>query len=154
MEVIQVESAEVMVTAVTAVLNRIPVVRPKEATVIALSGELGAGKTTFVQALAHSLGIVDTVTSPTYVVMKSYALEAGSLPQHLSGFTKLIHIDAYRIEALDEMRVLGFSELLKENDTMICIEWPEHIAALLPENSIKVAISIKDSGREVTITHL
>ena len=72
------------------------------ATVLALHGELGAGKTTFTQTLARTLGVTDAVTSPTFVIMKLYEL------QHQS-FETLIHIDAYRIEHSDEMRVLGFA---------------------------------------------
>lgn len=135
-----------------AVLGHMSAASKEGATVIALSGELGAGKTTFVQILARMLGIVEVVTSPTFVVMKSYGLESEHLPSPLNGFSKLTHIDAYRIETLDEMRVLGFSELVQERATIVCIEWPEHIAALLPKDSIKVSFVVNGSGREVTIS--
>ncbi len=152
MEVIQVESAAAMDKVAEKLLQCALAQSVSGATVIALSGELGAGKTTLVQALARSLGIAEVVTSPTYVVMKSYELDKEALPLPLGGFTKLIHIDAYRIETLDEMRVLGFSKLLTEKSTMMCIEWPEHIAQLLPEGTIQVALAVAGDGREISIS--
>ena len=147
MEIIQVtEAADISKVAV--ILN--DVVQKKSdtgAVVIALSGDLGAGKTTLVQMLATELGVTEFVTSPTYVIMKSY-----ELPEEASQFTKLIHIDSYRIEDVDEMRVLGFSELLKQNNTIICIEWPERIESLIPSNAVKVTIEIDGTKRNVSIS--
>lgn len=119
------------------------------ALVVTLTGDLGAGKTTFTQALARALGVTETVTSPTYVLMKSYDLPDDTK----TGFDKLLHIDAYRIEDIDEMRVLGFSELLQQKGTIMCIEWPEHIASLLPTEVIAVKIEIDGTGRTISISH-
>ena len=116
------------------------------AVVIALKGDLGAGKTTLVQSLAALLGVTETVTSPTYVVMKSYETDGHATITHL------IHIDAYRIEDIDEMRVLGFENLLSKKDTIICIEWPEKITPLIPADALTVSIEILASGRAVTIS--
>jgi tRNA threonylcarbamoyladenosine biosynthesis protein TsaE len=113
------------------------------AAVLALHGDLGAGKTTFTQTLAKKLGIQDPVTSPTFVVMKNYILENQS-------FNKLVHIDAYRIEDVDEMRVLGFANLLEEKDTIICIEWAERIEALLPEQTLHMSIVIDGDARVIS----
>lgn len=105
------------------------------ALVLALHGDLGAGKTTFVQDLIGRLGNMhDTVTSPTFVIMKSYEL---TLP-HLD---RVVHIDAYRIEDIDEMRPLHFSELLEDKRNLICIEWAEHIAELLPPQTGHLTIT-------------
>lgn len=117
-----------------------------KATVVTLSGELGAGKTTLTQELAKAFGVMETVNSPTYVVMKRYDLPESALP-----YRTLLHIDAYRIEDIDEMRVLGFAELLQQKDTIMCIEWPEKIAALIPEYAITVSIDISQPGRRITI---
>ena len=136
-----------MSEAAAAVLKQVAV-RNTGAVVVALSGDLGAGKTTLTQALAAALGITETITSPTYVVMKRYELPAPALGR----FDSLVHIDAYRIEDVDEMRVLKFPELLAEKDTIICIEWPEHIAALIPDGAITVAIELAGTGRKITIT--
>lgn len=117
------------------------------AVVLALSGDLGAGKTTFVQALAQTLGVTDTVTSPTFVIMKQYLTD----DDH---FTDLVHIDAYRIEEFDEMRVLGFSELMKKNGTIICIEWAEKITPLLPSDTTFMAFEIiEGEQRKITTTY-
>lgn len=113
--------------------------------VIALQGELGAGKTTFVKALANMLGITEHVTSPTFVIMKSYRVEGHAWIE------ELVHIDAYRIENIDEVRILRLPELFKKAGRIVCIEWPEHIAESIPEDALKVHISIEDdTEREIT----
>jgi tRNA threonylcarbamoyladenosine biosynthesis protein TsaE len=117
------------------------------AAVLALHGDLGAGKTSFVKAVAAALGIAEVVTSPTFVIMKLYEAEAAK-----GVFTKLVHIDAYRVEDIDEMRVLRFEEVLAEKDTIICIEWAEKIEALLPPYTVHMNIEIKGESREVTIS--
>ena len=116
------------------------------AVVIALSGDLGAGKTTLVQTLARRLGVTDTVTSPTFVVMKQYETTDGS-------FTSLIHIDAYRIEDVDEMRPLGFTSLLAEPGTLVCIEWAERIGDLLPLHTIATTLMVDPSGKRTLTIH-
>lgn len=104
--------------------------------VLALHGELGAGKTTFVRALARELGVVEsTVTSPTFVIMKRHEL-VESAP-----FKNLIHIDAYRIESPDELRPLRFSELLEEEGNLIAIEWAERVADILPEDRLEITFA-------------
>jgi tRNA threonylcarbamoyladenosine biosynthesis protein TsaE len=132
-----------------ALLERARVVAldfPNEAVVLALSGDLGAGKTTLVQLLARVLGVTGTVTSPTFVVMKQYDTENETFPQ-------LVHIDAYRIEDIDEMRPLGFTSLLTQPGTLVCIEWAERIAALLPTHTIAATLTVNcDDTRTLTIT--
>jgi len=117
------------------------------ACVVALHGDLGAGKTTFTQAFAKVLGVQEVVTSPTFVVMKMYALHEEQ------PFAQLVHIDAYRIEEIDEMRVLGFGQLLTEKGTIMCIEWAEKIEALLPENTIHIRFKLEGEKRVITIEH-
>ncbi len=117
-----------------------------KAVVLALHGDLGAGKTTFVQALASALQVQEAVTSPTFVIMKQYPLVH-------QPFTQLVHIDAYRIEDIDEMRVLGFEELLREKGTIMCIEWAEHIEELLPPETIHLSLDIHGEERLMKITH-
>lgn len=118
---------------------------PDKAIVLALSGDLGAGKTTLVQLLARTLGVIDVVTSPTFVVMKQY--ETSDLT-----FTELVHIDAYRIDDVDEMRPLGFEALLAQPQTLVCIEWAERIAPLLPLYTIAASLThTHDDMRSLTI---
>jgi len=99
--------------------------------VIALSGDLGAGKTTFVQQLAQILGVEETVTSPTFVIMKSYETTDAV-------FKKLVHMDAYRIEDDSEMGPLNFNNMITEPNTLVCIEWAERVSSFLPAKTIKI----------------
>ncbi len=112
------------------------------AAVLALHGDLGAGKTTFTQTLAKSLGVTESVTSPTFVIMKGYEL----LEQN---WDTLIHIDAYRIEEIDEMRPLGFDTLLADKGNIMCIEWAENISELLPENTLHLYFMMDGENRTV-----
>src|SRR3989338_5345916 len=87
------------------------------AIVLGLYGDLGAGKTTFAQAVAKALGVTETVNSPTFLIFKKYELSRTDLPPFSKGETemgwkRLIHVDAYRLKSSDELRRLRFSELL------------------------------------------
>jgi tRNA threonylcarbamoyladenosine biosynthesis protein TsaE len=121
---------------------------PSEAaTVVALSGELGAGKTTFVQAIARELGIDRVVASPTFVIEKIY-----TLPHKTSrGFARLVHIDAYRLRFVKELAVLGWGELVQAPGNLILVEWPEKVASLIPPSAIRVRIDIDGDGRIISI---
>lgn len=99
------------------------------ARVIALEGNLGAGKTTFVQGFAHALGITEKIQSPTFVLMKIYSLNKQKYLKHL------VHIDAYRLETPKELEHLGFRELLQDRDGVILIEWADRVKKLLPKDT-------------------
>jgi tRNA threonylcarbamoyladenosine biosynthesis protein TsaE len=114
--------------------------------VVALSGELGAGKTAFVKELAKHLGVTHEITSPTFVIMRSYPVPPPA------PFATLTHIDAYRIESDDEMRVLGFDAILRDESRIVCIEWPEKIQDLIPKGAYKISLTIED-GDTRSITH-
>ena len=126
------------------VLARVPA-DERRASVLTFSGELGAGKTTLVQHIAQELGIGGAVTSPTFVIMKQYVTANGT------GYDTLVHIDAYRIADPAEMEVLGFLRLLEQPRTLICIEWPEHIATLIPSTTLRFILSEAGEGRTITI---
>lgn len=117
--------------------------------VITLSGDLGVGKTTFVQTLARKLGVKEVVTSPTFTIMKQY-----DLPQD-GRFSKLVHIDAYRIDDPAEMVPLKGGEIFADAESVICIEWPEKIATVLPlvTYAITIGLDIATGERTVTINH-
>ena len=112
------------------------------ANVLALHGNLGAGKTTLIQAIAEQLGVEEPVTSPTFVIMKSYTPRLR--------FAELVHIDAYRLDHPDELVRLGFGELLEQPNTLICIEWPERIAELLPSDTEHIHLNVVDNRRLIT----
>ncbi|HUO50410.1 MAG TPA: tRNA (adenosine(37)-N6)-threonylcarbamoyltransferase complex ATPase subunit type 1 TsaE [Candidatus Paceibacterota bacterium] len=114
------------------------------ATIIALSGELGAGKTTFTQGIAKALGVDESVTSPTFVIEKIYAL-------HDQKFARLIHVDAYRLESAHELEVLGWHEIASDAANLILIEWPEKVATLIPEGAIRIRFDIAGEGRIISI---
>lgn len=110
------------------------------ATLVTLSGELGAGKTAFTQAIAKAYGVTEGVTSPTFVLEKVYALPSGS------GFTHLIHIDAYRLEDAEELKALGWDALMKEPGNLVVLEWPENVADALPKGSVAIHLEVMPNG--------
>jgi len=112
------------------------------ATVVGLYGDLGAGKTTFTQSVAKAVGVEDHVVSPTFVIEKIY-----ELPQPQTGFTHLIHIDAYRLEKSDELLHLGFQEITSDPNNLILIEWPERVADVMPEH-IKISFKTLENPNE------
>lgn len=114
------------------------------AQVIALRGDLGAGKTTLVKALGAALGVSEHITSPTFTILKQYDTTN-------SDWEQLIHMDAYRIEDLNELGPLGFSELLKIPRTLFCIEWAEKIAEALPENRLELTLENTTDEKTRTI---
>ena len=114
--------------------------------VLALRGDLGAGKTALTKAVARALGITDSVTSPTFVIMKSYPVSKHPF------ITTLTHIDAYRIDSDDEMRVLGFGELLADPKRLVVVEWPERIQNVMPEDCYPISLTIT-KGNERVVTY-
>ncbi len=120
--------------------------KPAErATVLALYGDLGAGKTSFTQGLAASLGVVENISSPTFVIEKIYDLPVGQ------SFKKLIHIDAYRLSEGGDLAKLGFETIESESENLIVIEWPEQVADIIPVGAKKISFKfIDDNMREIT----
>lgn len=105
------------------------------AAVVALSGELGAGKTAFVQALGGVLGARGPIQSPTYVILKRHDLAAGS------PWRTMAHIDAYRLSGPDDLGAIGWADLLVNPEVLIAIEWPERVLGALPENALWLRFS-------------
>lgn len=89
------------------------------AVVIGLSGDLGSGKTTFVQCFAKAFGVKTKIISPTFVLMKRYK--------------NIFHIDAYRIKNPKEILDLGWEDLIKNSENIILVEWPEKIKKIFPK---------------------
>ena len=111
--------------------------------VIALQGQLGAGKTTFVQGLAQALGVSQAVMSPTFALEKQY--------QTNKGFT-LHHFDWYRLEDPEAVAMLGVEELFGQPESVVVIEWPERNPELLPSDTIRIKITYVDEQvRKITI---
>lgn len=111
----------------------------ERATILGLSGELGAGKTAFTQELARVIGIADTPTSPTFVIARFYDIPKSEK------FTRLVHVDAYRIEREDELRPLGWDALIADPKNLIVVEWPEHMGKSFPSYATHFYIDVLDA---------
>jgi tRNA threonylcarbamoyladenosine biosynthesis protein TsaE len=107
--------------------------------VFAMYGKMGAGKTTFIQAICNYLGSDDNVTSPTFAIINEYKTE---------DLSSIFHFDFYRIENLEEAYDLGYEDYLFSGNYCF-IEWPEMIESLLPENIVKVQIEVFDDESRV-----
>ena len=97
--------------------------------VIALTGELGAGKTTLAQAICRGYGVIDPVTSPTYAIVHEYA----------SPHSPVFHIDLYRIERVEELEQIGWSDIIAAN-ALVIVEWPERAGNLLPAGHLPIVL--------------
>jgi tRNA threonylcarbamoyladenosine biosynthesis protein TsaE len=104
-----------------------------------LVGDMGAGKTTFVQGFAHALGIDEPVTSPTFTLARTYP---GHLPVH--------HVDVYRLERMAEVGDLGLGELIDSNGVTL-VEWGDVIRAALPSSYLEVRLEFGDGADDRTI---
>lgn len=111
--------------------------------IIALVGELGAGKTTFVQSFAKKLGITDKIISPTFVLTRQHLI-----PQSNGVF---YHLDLYRLESIAEIKKLGIEEMAQDNN-VVMIEWAQKARKLLPKNTTWIYIETQDDRtRKFTI---
>lgn len=127
-------------------LNKLKNLKNNKATTVGLFGDLGSGKTTFVQALGKCLGVGEVMTSPTFVIEKRYDLNGEF------GFKKLIHIDAYRLDSSSEILKLNFQEDLNSPNNLILIEWPERVEGAMPADIIKVNFKfISEFEREIDV---
>jgi len=109
--------------------------------VVGLTGELGAGKTCFVQGLVRGLGVATPATSPTFVLVNEYR---GRLPVH--------HVDLYRTQSLTELLDLGLEELLAGGGVTV-VEWADRCEPLLPPRTIRVHIEgVGEEPRQITIS--
>lgn len=122
----------------------------ERATLITLSGELGAGKTAFTKTIAWALGVEEVVTSPTFVLEKIYQLPS-EIDGHSVSFKRLVHIDAYRLESGKELAALGFDELMQDVGNLVVLEWPEKVSEALPVPAMKISITVQpDDSRSIS----
>lgn len=103
----------------------------KEAKVVALSGGLGSGKTTFAQGFLRGLGVRGRITSPTFVIVKRYALRAVR-------FGHAHHADFYRLRSISHLKPLEFKKILADPRNIVLIEWPEKVKGAIPKNTIRI----------------
>jgi len=123
--------------------------------IICLSGELGAGKTTFTQGLLKGLKIKGPYTSPTFLIMKRYKKEfpisKSQFPNKFkiknpkSKIFNIYHFDAYRVDS-DDILNLGWKELISSKDDVIIIEWAERVKKIIPKNALWIKFKWLDKN--------
>lgn len=114
--------------------------------VVALHGDLGSGKTTFVQGFAEGLGITKKIISPTFIIMRTYELKDHQTKKFF------YHVDLYRIESIHDVEGLGLLEIMNDPDNIVVIEWPEKIENSLPNDRKDLFFTyLGEDKREITI---
>lgn len=113
-------------------------------TIVALEGELGAGKSTFLQGVLAELGVEPPYPSPTFVIMHQYDLPVGS-PVFAVGGRRVYHVDAYRVDA-EALCALGWEEWMTDPAGVVFIEWPERVAELILETARWIRFSHTSEG--------
>ncbi len=122
------------------------IIKTKKGAVIALEGELGAGKTTFIQGFAKALGIKEKIKSPTFVLMKKYKVS--------HGIFSLYHLDCYRVDNPKDLKIPEFQEIIHEPYNIVLVEWAERVKEILPKKHITVHIDhIDKKTRKLLITN-
>ncbi len=117
----------------------------KRALVLGLEGDLGGGKTTFLQGFAKGLGIKEKITSPTFVIIKRFHVPC-------SIFHDFYHIDCYRIRKSKEIFDLGLKEIISNPRNIVAIEWADRIKKILPKNVLSLKFGfIGKTSRKITI---
>ena len=114
---------------------------------ICLWGDLGSGKTTLVKGLAKTLGLKNTITSPSFLIFKVYKTKHKK-------FKRLVHVDLYRLEKNINFSKLGLEEYFNDPYTLVVIEWPEKIKKYLPPKRVDIKFEIVDNNkRKITLVH-
>ncbi len=136
----------------------------KSGDVVLLYGDLGVGKTTFVQAVAKGLGIKDRILSPTFVLIRQYKIphpnpllkgEGKRRSSRQARTIVLYHIDLYRIEKPAEIESLGLSEIIEEENSVTLIEWADRLSSFKPKHGYSVKMRyIKENKREIEILEI
>lgn len=119
-------------------------------TLVCFRGDLGAGKTTFIQGILRACGARPPFVSPTFILMKEYDLDTPTA----SGIRRVYHSDAYRMERAEDFEKIGFTEWCADPEGIVFLEWPERIESLLPKHGIEVRLDIGETdvdARRITI---
>jgi len=114
--------------------------------ILALKGDLGSGKTTFTKGIGVALGLKKDITSPTFVISKTYQIDHPTINQ-------LVHIDSYRLETLDDADSIGLMEIIERKDTLLVIEWPGKVWPLISKRAKLIEFEyLSENERKINIT--
>ncbi|MBU2539700.1 tRNA (adenosine(37)-N6)-threonylcarbamoyltransferase complex ATPase subunit type 1 TsaE [Patescibacteria group bacterium] len=116
-------------------------IKSKKAVVIGLEGDLGSGKTTFLQGFAKGLGVKEKVLSPTFVILKRFKIK-GETP-----FDNFYHIDCYRLQSPKELVQLGFEEIISNPENIIALEWADKIRDILPSEAMFIKFKLINKNK-------
>ena len=119
--------------------------RKKNGFLLALEGDLGGGKTTFLKGFAKGLGVRQKITSPTFLIMKRFPVSG-------SKFRNFYHLDCYRIKGFGEVLALGFKDIISGSENIIAVEWAEKIRNILPKNIFSIKFEfINKNTRKINL---
>jgi tRNA threonylcarbamoyladenosine biosynthesis protein TsaE len=116
----------------------------KKPFILGLTGELGGGKTTFLQGFARGLGIKERVLSPTFVIMRKFKIPIKKLP---SPFFNFYHIDCYRLRKIKEILDIDFRKIISSTQSIVAIEWADKIRNILPRDTIWIKFKFVDKEK-------
>jgi len=118
--------------------------------VVALTGELGAGKTVIAKGIAKGVGIEEEPTSPTFVIMNVYEVnekgDGGERKALKRGIKRLYHLDLYRISGLEELEGIGYEDYFFDDEAVVVVEWAERVKGIFPPSAIHIEIEIPAQG--------
>ncbi len=118
----------------------------EKAIIVALEGDLGGGKTTFVQGLARGLKVKDSVVSPSFVLIKKYQLK-----EKKGKIENLYHIDCYRLDKSWQLQDLGLEEIISDSKNLVVIEWAERVEEILPKDKTVIKFEwVDENKRKIT----
>lgn len=127
----------------------------KKGTVVALYGDLGSGKTTFVQGFAKGLKIKKRLISPTFIILRTYKIRLKTknlkLKTSVQEVKNFYHVDLYRIQNGEDIREIGLDEIIENGNDIVAIEWAEKLGDFLPKKRIDIHFKSQDHTREITI---
>ncbi|MBI2631133.1 tRNA (adenosine(37)-N6)-threonylcarbamoyltransferase complex ATPase subunit type 1 TsaE [Candidatus Nomurabacteria bacterium] len=112
--------------------------KSSDALVVGLSGDLGAGKTTFVQTVAKHLGIKSKISSPTFVIIKKHKIKNKITSKK---YKFMFHLDAYRLKNEKELLALGWEEIIENPEHIVFVEWPKNVKKAMPKTARFIRIS-------------
>ena len=118
----------------------------KTAMVLGLEGDLGGGKTTFLQGFARGLGIKEKILSPTFIIMHKY-----KIPNAKYAIKNFYHFDCYRIKKAKEVSLLGFKEIISNPKNVVALEWADRIKKIIPRENLWINFQFIDSNKRKII---